>query len=78
MLTMRQLAAITALSLFLLLSIASTGYGQCEQAKVDPSDGLEIDRFGQAVAVSDGLMLVGSHFNDEFGANAGAAYVYKL
>ncbi len=50
---------------------------QCELAKVYASDGGDTDQFGQAIAIASGTMLVGAHFNDEFGPNAGAAYVYR-
>ena len=36
------------------------------------------DRFGRRVAVSDGLVLAGSHFNDENGVSAGLVYAQNV
>ena len=63
----------------LLLAIApSTATAQCELDKVYASDGGDTDQFGSVMAVASGTVLVGAHFNDEHGSNAGAAYVYRI
>ena len=41
----------------------------------DPDAG---DSFGREVAMSDGHVIVGAHFDDEVDANAGAAYILEL
>lgn len=51
-------------------------WGQC--AKLIASDGAADDEFGVAVAVDDGVALVGAHADDAgTRTNAGAAYVFE-
>jgi hypothetical protein len=47
-----------------------------QQSKITPSDGDADDRFGMAVAIHDGVAVVGSRWHDGNGLNSGAAYVY--
>ena len=46
--------------------------------KLVPDDGAEYDRFGWAVAVSGNLALVAAPFDDDYGSNSGAVYVYDV
>jgi hypothetical protein len=45
--------------------------------KLEPADGQPYDAFGGSVEIKGDIALVGSKFNDEKGANTGAAYVYE-
>jgi hypothetical protein len=46
--------------------------------KLLASDGAPSDLFGDAVALSDGLAIVGAYLEDERGDNAGAAYLFDV
>ncbi len=45
-------------------------------AKLLPHDGAQHDLFGHAIAIHDGIVVVGALYNDEFAEFAGAAYVF--
>ena len=47
-----------------------------EAAKIVPADGATDDGFGFSVDVDGDTVVVGSYRNDEFGLDAGAAYVF--
>jgi WD40 repeat protein len=47
-------------------------------SKLTSSDGQQSDRFGDSVAISGNLAIVGSRFHDGAGENSGAAYVFDL
>jgi hypothetical protein len=49
-----------------------------EQAKLLPSDGVNSDRFGIAVALDGDTALVGADYDDDNGTNSGSAYVFRL
>jgi sucrose-6-phosphate hydrolase SacC (GH32 family) len=54
----------------------STGWYE-QVSKLVASDGAAIDRFGRAVAATDGMMVVGAHADDDNGAiNSGSVYVF--
>ena len=46
-------------------------------AKLTTADGILGDRFGVAVAISDGTIVVGAHQDDDKGSNSGSAYVFE-
>lgn len=46
--------------------------------KIHASDGFSTDNFGIAVALDGSLMVVGAYLEDENGAEAGAAYVFRF
>jgi hypothetical protein len=48
-----------------------------QQAKLTPSDGAAEDQFGHSVAISGDYALVGAPYDDDNGAESGAAYVFK-
>jgi len=52
---------------------ASTG---AQIRKLLASDGAEGDFFGRAVGFADGLVVVGSHGDDDFGDFSGSAYIF--
>lgn len=47
-----------------------------EQAKLKASDGRTDDRFGAALALSGGRVLIGAYRHDSSGEDAGAAYIF--
>lgn len=49
-----------------------------EEAKLLASDGATADHFGQAVAISADVALIGAPDRDENGLNSGSAYVFRL
>jgi len=51
--------------------------GWVEEAKLVPSDGQGLDRFGQAVAVSGDWLLVGAPLDDDAGSDSGSAYLFR-
>lgn len=48
-----------------------------ETAVLSAPDASSYDAFGSSVAVSNGIALVGSPGDDDFGASSGAAYVFR-
>lgn len=48
-----------------------------EEAKLLASDGAALARFGQAVSMSNNVVVVGANLDDENGSGAGAAYVFR-
>lgn len=48
-----------------------------EDAKLLAPNGGSLDRFGQAVAMTDDFLIVGAHREDTGGSNAGSVYVYR-
>ncbi len=47
-----------------------------QQAKLTAADGAANDNFGNSVSISGDTAIVGSSFDDDFGTNSGAAYVF--
>merc|ERR1719271_1261466 len=62
--------------ILLLGGLAPKASGQ-ELAKLVASDAAEDDRFGDSVAVSGDLVVVGAYANDDTGDRSGSAYVYR-
>merc|ERR1719271_89346 len=62
--------------ILLLGGLAPKASGQ-ELAKLVASDAAEDDRFGDSVAVSGDLVVVGAYGNDDTGDRSGSAYVYR-
>lgn len=52
-------------------------WGQVQVAKLVPADGALEDHYGQAVAISGDVAVVGVQFADTEGENSGAVYVYR-
>ncbi len=53
---------------------ASTG----EQiVKLLPGDGTAVDWFGVSIAINNGIVVVGSFFDDDNGSNSGSAYLFN-
>ncbi len=48
-----------------------------QTAKLTANDGVDLDRFGHAVALDGDTALVGAPFHDVGGGNEGAAYVFR-
>ena len=61
-----------------LWAIPSQVFGQPinEDLKIFTDDGLANDNIGAAVAIADGLIVMGATGNDEHGSNSGAVYVF--
>ena len=45
--------------------------------KLVASDGAAKDRFGGAVAASDGVVVVGAYWDDDKGSDSGSVYVFE-
>ncbi|NOZ35693.1 MAG: T9SS type A sorting domain-containing protein [Chlorobi bacterium] len=54
----------------------NNGTSWVQQAKLSASNAAEDDRFGNSVSISGSYAVVGAYFNDTYGFNAGAAYIY--
>jgi len=48
-----------------------------EQTKLTACDGVVQDQFGGGVAIDGNWAVVGAHYHDEIGSNAGTAYIFK-
>ncbi|WP_432798977.1 FG-GAP repeat protein [Poriferisphaera sp. WC338] len=46
--------------------------------KLTPNDPVEYNSFGNAVAISGNIAIVGANANDEYGINAGAVYLFDI
>ena len=53
------------------------GSAWVEEAKLLANDGAANDEFGFSVSISGDAVIVGARFDDGFGVNSGAAYVYR-
>ncbi|HEX3761692.1 MAG TPA: hypothetical protein VHW23_23500 [Kofleriaceae bacterium] len=53
-----------------------SGTSWTQQARLTATDGSGSDSFGAAVALADDMALIGSPFNNEVGAAAGATYAF--
>ncbi|MCH7904775.1 MAG: hypothetical protein IH944_09450 [Armatimonadetes bacterium] len=49
-----------------------------EEAKLESSDGQDLDFFGDDVGISGNNVIVGAHGNDEAANHAGAAYIFSF
>ena len=54
------------------------GAAWVQQPKLTAADTSAYDRFGESVAISGDLLVIGAPFNDNSGDNSGAAYVFEL
>jgi FG-GAP repeat len=45
-------------------------------AKFSPDDGFQFDQFGLTIGISNGVVVVGSPFDDDLGDNSGSVYLY--
>ena len=73
-------AALGAIALGAAIGLSSAAGGQClltESAKLLAADGAANDRFGDSVAISGDVAIVGADGDDDNGIAAGAAYVYR-
>ena len=46
--------------------------------KITASDGANDDTFGSSVAVGNGRIVVGAHYDDDGGSDSGSAYIFDL
>ncbi len=70
--------AVIGVAIVAIGTIAGATWGQCELEKLLPSDVEAFDEFGNSVAISSDLAMVGAHNDDDNGTNAGAAYVFRF
>jgi len=54
------------------------GTAWVEEAKLTASDGAAFDLFGTSVSVSRDTVVVGANFDDDNGADSGAAYMFRF
>ena len=69
--------AVMGVAIVAIGTIAGATWGQCELEKLLPSDGEAFDQFGNSVAISGDVAVVGTRHDDDNGPNAGAAYIYR-
>jgi hypothetical protein len=50
--------------------------GQCQRAKLVAPDGAILDRFGLFVAIDGATAAVAAPFDDDYGSNSGAIYIF--
>ena len=48
-----------------------------EVKKLLASDGEEHDRFGESVSISEDIIVIGAHLDDDLGTSAGSAYIFE-
>ncbi|GJM09613.1 MAG: hypothetical protein DHS20C11_18890 [Lysobacteraceae bacterium] len=58
-------------------AVKGIGGGWVEQAKLIASDAGIEEEFGSSVGISDGVVLIGKHWDDALGTDAGSAYVFQ-
>ena len=58
-------------------AMSTPAWAQCELQKLVPSDGETFDEFGNSVAISGNVIVVGAHLDDDDAEDAGAVYVYR-
>jgi hypothetical protein len=63
--------------LTLIVGLQISGLSQTQIAKLKASDGAAEEFFGNSVAISEDIAIVGSHFEDANGWGAGAAYLFR-
>jgi cysteine-rich repeat protein len=72
------LVAILATGFFLVKkSPLSVVQAALTETKITASDGAIYDNFGTAVAINGNYAIVGAHYDDDLGNNAGSAYIFK-
>lgn len=54
---------------------AETGF---EYSKILPNDPAALDYFGESVAIASGVVIVGSHGDDDNGERSGSAYLFDV
>jgi PKD repeat protein len=59
-------------------AFTAAGGGAWSELKLAPLDSANQDRFGVAVGVSTGRILVGSYQDDDLGSNSGSAHVFDV
>ena len=77
----RRRGLVAAVAGLVLMSVmaaagATTSTEYTEHAKLTASDGVPHHGFGEAIAVSGDVAVVGARIDNELGASAGAAYVF--
>ncbi len=55
-----------------------TTYTVTQQSKIKPSDGAANDEFGFSIGVKNGLIIVGSPYDDDNGSDSGSAYLFNI
>ena len=63
--------------LLIFLFFGYNSFAQLVEQKLQASDGLNGNRFGSSVAVSDNYAFIGAPGDDEYGTNSGAVYIFK-
>jgi hypothetical protein len=72
----KSLLTIVSMVLLSVLSLPSFALTQTEVAKLLASDGAPYDGFGNSVSIDGDTAVIGTPYNDTYGWNAGAAYVF--
>ena len=73
---MRRLMPVLAAAALLLSTAAAQADLGEQLAKLLPDDGAAHDQFGNSVAISGTIAIVGSHADDDNGSQSGSAYLY--
>ncbi len=65
---------------FALLLLARSASGQCpaDEVRIKASDPDPFDSFGRAVSISGDTVVVGAFWDDQTGADSGAAYLFQF
>ncbi len=68
--------SVLFLLMFIIISPICRGQVINENSKLLANDGAAGDQFGISVAVANGIVAVGSKWDDDLGENSGSAYLY--
>jgi hypothetical protein len=69
--------AVSLFAMVMASGMTAPSLGQCQIQKIAASDMTDSDQFGDAVAISGTLAVVGASRDDDLGSNAGSAYVLR-
>ncbi len=67
---------IVTIGLSAVLGASAPGQVLNQDLKLLPDDGAAVDRFGNAIAIADGLVAAGAIFDNDNGADSGSAYIF--
>ena len=61
-----------------LAAVGGPAHGQCEVQKLTAPDAAMGDVFGDSVAISGDIAVIGAYQDDDFGTSSGSAHVFRF
>lgn len=75
---LRCIATLCVATVFLVRAEDADAPFATQLAKLIAADGAKNDIFGQSVAISDGIAVVGAYGDEDKGSYSGSAYVFEM